>query len=144
NAYKRVIETMRLPKVDAKADRTVEHEILEEFTSWAESQLAALLGEGETISGGLKLTEQEVVFIKQFIARAQKASGQAPQTVASNQPQYAPPPKPSKKETAAEPIRSTTNKRPTGGGIERVRDAAKKAKTLEELAALEDEFNFES
>jgi hypothetical protein len=69
NAYRKVIETKRLPKVDDKADVTVESQIISEFSTWAEGQLAVLLGEQPHTSHSPDFSEDEVTVLKHVAAK---------------------------------------------------------------------------
>ena len=69
NAYKKVIETKRLPKPPTESrDKNADDDILEEFTNWAEAQLAKLLGEGTDAQG---FSDSEVELLKAFAQRLQ-------------------------------------------------------------------------
>lgn len=73
NAYKKMLESKRLPKVDEEVKAgprnpedpstyTAEEQIHMEFTDWAESQLAQLLGEG----GPVKPSATEIFDVFSF------------------------------------------------------------------------------
>jgi len=87
NAYKKLIETKRLPKAPEgeKGVPRVEDEILDEFSTWANLQLAKLLGE-ETKPSQTMLTEEERVILKGF---AQKLIQKSLQPEASTPTQVA-------------------------------------------------------
>lgn len=128
NAYKKVIETKRLPKVDLTADKTVDHEILEEFSLWAEAQLSLLLGEEKT--SDTSLTDDETALLKAFAQRLKKKiNSQDSEPVQSVQPQ-APAKKQSNGTTQSEPEEDRGSTVPIGHRL--------KKKSSDYLSALDD------
>lgn len=69
NAYRKVIDSKRLPKVDDKADVTVESEILAEFSAWAENQLSILLGDKLESTPSSPFSDEEIAVLKHVSAK---------------------------------------------------------------------------
>lgn len=82
NAYRKLLETRKLPKLDPAEDAStnslVAKELNSEFQSWVEGQISVLLG--ETLSnptGSLPFSEDEIDILKTLIAGV-KARRSAP------------------------------------------------------------------
>lgn len=102
NAYKKMLESNKLPALktgnpqaqnpDDPTTWNVEEQIHEEFKTWAETQLAVLMGERsrfkEDPSGLIQFTDEEADVLKAFAAKViAKTSGEtrpAPVVVSSN------------------------------------------------------------
>jgi len=85
NAYRKLLETKKLPKIiqseESGVDTLVAKELNSEFESWVESQLRLLLGEQVAASNALPFSNQEIEVLKTLIAgvQARRASAPAPQ-----------------------------------------------------------------
>lgn len=87
NAYRRLLETRKLPKIsvleNAEANHLVAKELHDEFESWVEGQISVLLGESLSSSAArtLPFNDQEIQILKTLIAGVQ-ARASAPQAQA--------------------------------------------------------------
>ena len=100
NAYKKLLETKKLPKISVLEDADTHHlvakELHAEFESWVEGQISVLLGESLPHAAGksLPFNDQEIQILKTLIAGVQ-ARRQAPAVTeeATPRPQIRPAPK---------------------------------------------------
>lgn len=83
NAYRRLLETRKLPKIsvleDAEANHLVAKELHSEFEAWVSGQISILLGETLVNSKleGLPFDDEEINILKTLVAGV-KARKQAP------------------------------------------------------------------
>jgi hypothetical protein len=68
NAYRKLLDTGRVPKTEKDTDKGVNHTIEEAFRAWVERQIAVLLGEKAPL-GEMQFTEEEVRVLKALVSR---------------------------------------------------------------------------
>lgn len=136
NAYRKILETKRLPKLETSENgvptsgQDVEQEIHSEFTAFVEAQLSTLMGESQP-SNNETFSPREITLLK---AMAAKLDQKVEQTTKKVEPPRQRPPTPS--------VKPDLSARPMGNRNTQREAANRVGDVLDQLVRMEDETNF--